>query len=237
MRQTVIIFTLFFSIFCFGQIEVKIISLNKDTGVKKVSISITNLTNEYYVIPFDAKGFKGYNAEEFCNNLITLDYPHRFFAFSLIFQDKTKKEPESSLIRSYHLGHLQQSETNKINLEYQKKKNKIVSWKKKNNFKTDLEAERNFYIMNNLLFLAPKEKKVLNIEMNIFEIIRGDTMFYDYYNLENGKGYDFNVQLCVDKSIYSYLTEKQKKDMQKYIFFVGMLQSNILHYDPGTESF
>ncbi|MDH6252581.1 hypothetical protein M2347_002308 [Chryseobacterium sp. H1D6B] len=230
MKQILIIIALCFYILSFGQIEIKIISLKKEPKGEKLSVSITNLTNDYYVVPFDESSFKGYNSEEVCNDLKTLDYPYNFFALSLIFKDKMKNEPENSLTRSFHPQDLDQKEADRVHLKYQKKKEKLISWKKKNNFQTDLEAERNFYIMNNLLFLSPKEKKILNLEMDIFTIMRGDTMFYDYYNLQNGKEYNFNVKLCADRNIYNYLTEKQKHYLQKYKFFEGQLESNTLPY-------
>jgi len=230
MKQILIIITLLAYALSFGQIEIKIISLNKSSEEEKLSISITNVTDSYYAIPFDKHGFRGFNSEEVCNDLKTLDYPYNFFALSLIFKDKFKNEPENSLIRGLHLERLDQKETEKIKLKNQRRHSKILDWKNKNQFKSDLEAERNFYIINNILLLSPKETKIINIEMNVFEIMRGDTMFYDYYNLENNKKYNFSLQLCADNTIYSYLTEKQKSQLKKYIFFSGKIESNIIPY-------
>lgn len=231
MKLVLSITTLFIHVLFFGQIEIKICSLKKVSPDKEnITINITNLTNDYYALPFDKKGFKGNNIDEICSDLKDLDYPHRFFALSLMFKDRIKGEPIESLLRSYHLQNFDENTINQINSSSNIHKQEVLKWQEKNNLKLELDAERNFYIMNNLLLLAPKEKVTLNLNMNVYEIKRGDTMFYDYYNLENKKEYDFNVILCADKGIYNYLTDVQKAKLKKYTFFVGKIESNKISY-------
>ena len=231
MKIILSVTTLFIHVLFFGQIEIKICSLKKVSPDKEnITLSITNLTNNYYALPFDKNGFKGYNINEVCSDLKNLDYPHRFFALSLMFEDRIKNEPIESLLRSYHLQSFDEKTINQINSLVNIHKQEILEWQEENDLKLELDAERNFYIMNNLLLLAPKEKVTLNLEMNVYEIKRGDTMFYDYYNLEDKKKYDFSVILCADKGIYNYLTDTQKVKLKKYMFFVGRIESNIIPY-------
>lgn len=193
-------------------------------------ITITNQTNDYYAVPLDKKGFKGYNIEELCSNLNTLDYPHRFFAPALIFKDPQNNDTIESLIGSYHTNRLSDKNAKRIKKEELKEKERILKWKDENNLISDTDAIRNLYINENLLLLGPKEKLNIEIEMDAYNIRRGNTYFYNYYVLTNGKKYNLSVTLCAEKNIYNYLTEKQKAKLKKYIFFSGKVESNIIPY-------
>lgn len=229
MRKILIpIFFFIYTIF-FAQIDINIHFLDEKKPLKMI-IVITNQTNEYYVVPFDKKGFKGYNIEELCSNLRSLDYPHYFFAPALIFKDPQNNNTMESLIGSYHINRLSDKNTIRIKKEELKEKRRILKWKDQNNFTNDVEAIRNLYINENLILLAPKENLNIEMEMDVYNIRRGNTYFYNYYVLTNDKTYNLSIKLCADKSIYNYLTEKQKKYLKKYKFFTGNLESNTLPY-------
>ncbi|MDR6922270.1 hypothetical protein [Chryseobacterium sp. 2987] len=231
MRNLFITLTFFFYATVFGQIELKIVELKKDSlKNEKLVIEIRNLTNNYLAVPFDQKGFKGYNSEELCSDLKILDYPHRFFGLALIFKDKNEsKEPIQSLVRSYHVND-KDVVIDKVGLEESKTKDNLTNWGKNNKLKSQTEIERNFYIMHNLLLLEPKEKIRMNFDLDIFDIKRGETSFYNYYILNNNEEYSLSLKLCADKFIYNYLTVKQKQELKKYKFFSGMIESNTVPY-------
>jgi hypothetical protein len=232
MKQLFTILTLFFSVVSSGQIQLKIVNLKKDSlKNEKLIIEIKNLTDKYLAIPFDQKGFKGYNPEEVCSDLKTLEYPHRFFALTLLFKDKyNSEEPIQSLLRSHHIDDKDSALIDKIKLETSETKNNLLDWGKNNKLQNQTEIERNFYIMHNLLLLEPNEQIRINFDLNIFEIKRGETSFYNYYNLRNNEEYALSLKLCADKSIYNYLTGKQKKELKKYKFFNGAIESNTIPY-------
>lgn len=228
MRKTITLIIFLLYTLCFGQIDVKIVSLEKtSSSTSEITISITNLTNSYYAIPLDKKSFKGYNSDELCSGINNFNNPYNFFAFTVVFKDRVTNEPAISLIRSYHSG---DDQLEKLNRKDQKEKRKITRWQKENGLKSDFEAKRNLYVMNHLLFLTPKQNLILKMKLDIFDIKRGDTFFYDYYVLNDKKNYALTLQLCIDKKVQEYLTLKQKQKLKKYIFFDGKLESNTVPF-------
>ncbi len=192
-------------------------------------IDITNLTNDYYALPLDKEKFKGYNVDELSNEITSFDHSYNFFAPTLLFKDTTTNEPLTVLMRSYDIGE-DEYLIKKIDKKEIKERRKIAKWKKENNLKSDFEAKRNMFVMDHLIFFAPKQKMRLKIKLDIFDIRRGDTFFYDYYILNDKTNYDLSIQLTINNNIYNYLTDQQKKGLQKYIFFTGNLKSNSISF-------
>ncbi|MGH1516144.1 hypothetical protein [Chryseobacterium sp. JK1] len=229
MKKIFILIFLYIYTLSFAQINISI-HFSDEKRPLKIVITLTNKTNEYYAVPFDKKGFKAYNIEEICSSLNTLDYPHYFFAPALIFKDPQNNNTVESLIGSYHIDRLSNENAQRIKKEELKEKERILKWKNQNNFTNDMEAIRNLYINENLVLLSPKEKLNIELEMDVYNIRRGNTYFYNYYVLTNEKTYNLSIKLCADKNIYNYLTKKQKKYLEKYILFTGNLESNTLSY-------
>ncbi|UEQ76949.1 hypothetical protein [Chryseobacterium arthrosphaerae] len=229
MKKILLFIAFFICTTSLAQININIHFLDEKKPLRMM-ITITNQTNKYYALPFDKKGFKGYNIEELCSNLNTLDYPHRFFAAALIFKDAQNKDTIESLIGNYHTNRLSDKNAKRIKREGLKEKERILKWKDENNLTSDTDAARNLYINENLLLLGPKEKLNIEMEMDIYNIRRGDIYFYNYYVLTNGKTYNLSVKLCAEKDLYNYLTERQKRKLKKYIFFSGKIESNTIPY-------
>jgi len=211
-----------------AQIDLKIKLLNEKKSVMEITIS--NNTNDYYIVPFDQKGFKAYHSDEVCSNLNNLDYPYSFFAPTLILKDSIDNNIEESSIRSYHLDVLNNRNSQKLKKIEQENKNRILKWKEKNNFSSKEDAIRNLYLYENLIMLKPREVLNIKIELDVYNLRRGNTYFYDYYILTNNKKYNLSINLCVDKDIYKYLTGKQGKRFERYKLFSGQIESNVLHY-------
>ncbi|KFF20870.1 hypothetical protein [Chryseobacterium sp. JM1] len=230
MKKLIILILFFSSIISFGQIDIKIVSLEKSSSSRgEMVIDIINLTNDYYALPLDKKKFKGYNSDELGNEITSFDHPYNFFAPVLLFKDSVANEPLTVLMRSYDVGE-DEYLINKINKKDIKERRQIAKWKKENNLQNDFEAKRNMLVMDHLIFLAPKEKMRLKIKLDIFDIRRGDTFFYDYYLLNDKTNYDLSIQLTIDNNVYNYLTDEQKKKFKKYIFFTGALKSNSISF-------
>jgi hypothetical protein len=228
MKKTIIFIILFLYGIFSAQIDLKINFLNEKKST--IIITILNQTNDYYVIPFDKKGFKAYNSDEVCSNLNSLEYSYSFFAPTLILKDIDNDSIMEPLIGNFHIDRLSEKNIARLKKEELKAKDKIFNWKEKNSFNNDEDAIRNLYLNENLITLSPKEKLDIKIEMDIYNIKRGNTYLYDYYTLINNKKYNLSINLCADESIYNYLTKKQKKHLEKYKFFTGKLVSNTLTY-------
>ncbi|MGE8555721.1 MAG: hypothetical protein ACN6OB_17520 [Chryseobacterium jejuense] len=192
MKKIIISIIFFIYTISFAQISIKIHSLDEKKSPKMI-ITITNQTNEYYAVPFDKKRFKAYNLEEFCSDLNTLDYPHNFFAPVLIFKDPQNSMLMGSLIGNFHVDNLSKKNVKRIEREELKEKERILKWKNQNHFTNDTDAIRNLYINENLILLAPKEELNIEIEMDVYNIRRGNTYFYNYYVLANDKKYDLSI--------------------------------------------
>jgi hypothetical protein len=211
-----------------AQIDLKINFSNQKNST--IIITLINKTNDYYLVPFDKKGFKAYNSDEVCSNLNNLEYSYSFFAPTLTFKNVDNDSIVEPLMGNFHINRLSEKNINRLKKAELKEKAKIFNWKEKNSFSNDEEAIRNLYLHENLISLAPKEELKIKIEMDIYNIKRGNTYFYNYYTLTNNKTYNLSINLCADENIYNYLTKKQKKHFRKYKFYSGKLVSNTLSY-------
>jgi hypothetical protein len=211
-----------------AQIDLKIKFLNEKKSVMEITIS--NNTNDYYIVPFDQKGFKAYHSDEVCSNLSNLDYPYSFLSPTLMLKDSAGNSIEESSIRSYHVDVLNAKNSQKLKKIEQENKDRILKWKGKNNFSIKEDAIRNLYLYENLIALKPKEILNIKIDLDVYNIRRGNTYFYDYYILTNNRKYDLSINLCVDKEVYKYLTESQIKYFERYKLFSGQIESNVLPY-------
>jgi hypothetical protein len=153
----IITLTIFFIYSVFSaQISIKIHSLD-EKKTKKMIVKITNETNEYYALPFDKKRFKAYNVEELCSNLNSLDYPHSFFAPILIFKDPQNNSIIESLIGNFHIDRLNKKYIKRIKRLELKESERILKWKDQNHFTNDVDAIKNLYINENLIFWHQKK--------------------------------------------------------------------------------
>ncbi len=228
MKKNITFIILFLYGIFSSQIDLKVKFLSEKKSV--IEITISNNTNDYYIVPFDQKGFKAYHSDEVCSNLSSLDYPYSFFSPTLMLKDSIDNSIEESSIRSYHVDVLNNKNSQKLKKIEQENKNKILKWKEKNNFSSNKDAIRNLYIYENLIMLKPREILNIKIDLDVYNIRRGNTYFYDYYILKNNRKYDLSINLCVDGDIYKYLTEKQRKRFERYKLFSGQIESNVLPY-------
>lgn len=227
MRKIIIFIVLFLYGIFSAQIDIKI---NLDNIKSTMSITVINKTNDYYLLPFDKRGFKGYNLDEICSDFNNMEYPHRFFAPTLIFEDLKDNSIIEASMRNYHIDRLNHKNNEKLkNIELKENK-KIIKWKRQNHFSNNQDAIRNLYLYENLITLKPKEKLNVEINMDVYNIRRANTYFYDYYVLTNNKKYDLSINLCSNENIYNYLTEKQKKSLNRYKLFTGNIVSNKIEY-------
>ncbi len=229
MKKIIVLTIFFIHVLSFGQIDLKIVSLPENfPSTGEMTVIITNMTDNHYVFPLE-KGFKGYYSNEICTNINSFDHLYNFFSFTVLLEDKITSEPATLLTRNYDTGDDEEL-IKKSKQEDYKARKEIINWKKENGIKTDIDARINRQIMNHLIFLEPKEKMILKINLDIFDIRRGKSFFYDSYLLEDKKQYDLKLQLCVDRNIHNSLTDQQKQKLSKYIFFDGQIISNSISF-------
>lgn len=208
-----------------------VIKYQKETYQLKLKIDITNLTNDYYVLPFDTTGFKGYYENEYCGLYNEKDYPYKFFAPVIMISKEGSQNyiyPESS--RGHYKNDSKEA-TKELEEVANKELAEVSKLQKKYHFKSYEDALKNYYITKNMLLLKPNEKYTYVTYLDLGSISRTNTsVLYDYYFLEFSK-YILSLHLCITDDAYNWLTIKQKKKLNKYKFFTGTIKSNSLSFE------
>lgn len=210
------------NLFC--QITVK---WQLDLDFKQAKIEIYNHSNKKIVLPLDTTSFQAYFKDNYVMSRSEWNKDYPFYSFTINTYDAlTNKRMETHSSTPYlDLSDFekQRSNTESANKDYS---SKIDSWKKNNNLKSDLNAEINYYLLRNLMFLQPKETKIFYVPYNLKNITNKDNTIHDSYVLEENKNYTLFLSLQVKNDIYNYLTPHQKQKLKKYKLFTGSLESN-----------
>ncbi|KPE48975.1 hypothetical protein [Chryseobacterium indologenes] len=195
-----------------------------DKNKEKADITIFNVSDDSIVFPLNKKSLQAYFVD---NQLITRDswsgqYP--FFAPVLTVYDKTSQSrvsTDSSIPYSDH------SEKEYRNTSSQRKYDSIIKdWKKLNKIEDSFIAQVNYYIINHLIVLKPKEKIRFSTVFNLRNITNQENGIHDSYLLEEEIAYTALLTLDIDEANYDYLTQKQKQKYKKYKLFKGRVESN-----------
>ena len=193
----------------------------------KLKVNITNLTNDYYLLPFDIKGFKGFYDSEYCGIYNDTDYPYKFFAPIVMIKKEGDEDyiyPVSSM--GHYDGEGSEKGIKELEKNAEKEKNEITELKNKYSFNSYGDALKNYYITKNILPLKPHEKYSYEISLDLGGISRTNTsVLYDYYFLEFSK-YNLSLHLCITEDAYNWLTVDQKDKFKNYKFFIGTIKSN-----------
>ncbi|WP_299178016.1 hypothetical protein [uncultured Chryseobacterium sp.] len=229
MKQFLVLINLYLGILIPSQISMQyIIESHIDNHQLNLKINVINRSSDYYIIPFDKNGFKGYYESEYCGVFDDKNYPYSFFAPTVMLK---KENTTGYLFPGSSRGHVPEGEgaeeyMKKIQEIANKELQEIDKWKKKNHYKSYEDALKNRYITKNLLLLKPNEKYSYEIPLYISNITRANTStLYDYYFLESAR-YTLELHLCIKEDAYNWLTEHQKKKLKKYKFFTGIIKSN-----------
>lgn len=195
-----------------------------DKNKEKADITIFNVSDDSIVFPLNKKSLQAYFVD---NQLITRgnwsdQYP--FFAPVLTVYDKTSQSrvsTDSSIPYSDH------SEKEYRNTSSQRKYDSIIKdWKKLNKIEDSFIAQVNYYIINHLIVLKPKEKIRFSTVFNLRNITNQENGIHDSYLLEEEIAYTALLTLDIDEANYDYLTQKQKQKYKKYKLFKGRVESN-----------
>lgn len=111
--------------------------------------------------------------------------------------------------------------------------NKIKGWKEKNKFNSDLQSVYNWYILNNMITIAPKSEIKYKIYFNPF-LKRQDLFDYHefYWPLDSSINYQVAFKIILNKKLYQFLTEENKKKFPN--LFTGVVTSETLDMSTNT---
>lgn len=194
-----------------------------------LKVNLTNQSQENYAIPIDTTGFRAYYSPQICSKI---DYPDKYFAPVLLFKEEKSDVYIQANSGSYDLYEpIIENLEKQAAIKLQKRKNIIKNWMIKNQFKTIEEAEENYNVVNNIVFLKPKQKFSYELRLDISDIRHSEiSLNHDRYYLNKNNNYFFSLSICIDKSVYKLLTNQQIKQNKEYKFYHGRLDSNIINF-------
>lgn len=232
MKNILFTLTLICSLKLCSQISLKV-EVKKKINYNEyiLTMKLTNSSNKFYMVPLDKNNFKAYYNSEYCG-LFDADNAYYYLAPSVILTESNSKKVIDPVSRRIHIDDKNEYLLlNGINKEILKKEDTFKTWMKQNQLKNLSEAERNYYVFNNLMLLKPGQTISYNVKLNISAISRSyRSIEYDYYQLDFNK-YLLSFDLCIDPQIYNDLTIDQKNSLEKYEFFTGILKSNNYSFD------
>ncbi|WP_157761445.1 hypothetical protein [Chryseobacterium camelliae] len=210
-------------VFCYFNSQLKM-ECNINFIDKKATVILLNTTNNNVVIPIDKHSLRPY-FNDICLDLSQYQFDYPVLGPSiLIHKNDSILESSSSGDIGNDLAIIE-NESKKRKANINKYENDIRLWQKLHHIKSFEEAKINYYVYNNLMFLKPKEKIVLEFYFDLNNITKEKYMNY-FYRLESGQNYSLNISLKINECIYNYLTGYQKSKLKKYKLFYGTIVSN-----------
>ncbi|GAA5084183.1 hypothetical protein GCM10023210_03720 [Chryseobacterium ginsengisoli] len=192
---------------------------------EKAIIKIYNESKQNVIIPIDLKSFQAYFINIYNNSEWDKKYP--FLAFKINVFDKISKNRVEINTSTPYLD-ISNFEKDRLKLDSITKnyESKINIWKKNNITLSNSEAQLNYYIIENLIYLKPNESLEFSILFDLRNITNQDNAIHYSYILEKNKSYTLFLSLHVKNDVYNYLTSYQKRKLKKYKLFTGSLESN-----------
>lgn len=210
------------SLFC--QIAIK---WEVDLKTQKAEVRIYNYSKEKIAFPLDTKSFQAYFTDNYIVSESNWDRNYPFYSFTINAYDIVSKNRIETYSGTPYLDlsdfEKQRTSIESLNRNYN---SKISEWKNKNGLEKDFDAQINYYLIQNLIFLKPKDEKSFSIPFDLKNITNKNNAIHDSYLLEKNKSYVLFLSLQVRNDIYNYLTPSQKQKFKKYKLFAGSLESN-----------
>lgn len=212
-RYTLILLFFFHSLFSQLNMNVKLIN-------SIAHITIVNESEFNYLIPIDINHFRPY--EENCDNFT--EHESEFPSFGILLNIVSRDDTKVNYSIGYKYSDNFDSINDKRSIERKSFKRKIEQWRKKNKIEDYYISLINYKLINNLISLAPYEKKEFKIKLDLKNITAQELIFYNYF-LEKNEYYKLFFSICSIES-FKYLTPSQRNKYKKYKFFTGKLESN-----------
>lgn len=224
LKIPVLFFLIIVSNNLFSKINVKW-KLNLKT--QQATVYVHNEGNKKIAFPLDTKSFQAYFSDNYVVSQSEWNKDYPFYSFTINVYDVINNKLIETNSTTPYLD-LSDFEKQKANIKLNNKNynSKIRLWKKMHNLKNDLDAEINYYLMQNLILLEPKEEKSFSIVFNLRNITNKNNIVQDSYVLEKNRDYLVFLSLFVKNDVYNYFTPSQKEKLKKYKFFTGSLESN-----------
>ncbi|REC50402.1 hypothetical protein [Chryseobacterium pennipullorum] len=232
MRKLLILLSISFYTFYNSQIKLDILVHEKiSTGKYLLRITVKNQTNDFYALPLDKTGFKAYYSSEYCASQES-EYSYKYLSPTIMLKDNSKNQFIEASSKMMDLVENYKDEYSKnMGFSDKEKEELILKWKNKNSIQTISAAQKNYYLVNNLVLLRPNEEIDYNVELDMTGIPRLDIKGeYDYYFLDHNK-YALSLDLCILENVYMDLTKRQKEKLKKYKLYGGTIKSNTFSFE------
>lgn len=224
IKRTLILLLLLSVICAYSQINMIVTAPNSKCMLDcKIQITFTNVTKKDYIIPIDTLGLRAYD-----QNLFWLDFNHsesvdKSLSLELLLKKNRSNEFLEATTRKkdMDIGQLD-SLLLIIKGENDKYKEKINNWKLRYKIKDSKMAEKNMYIIENLLLLKSGQQFSFYVNFDTsFDFENNHSTSESYYSIEPDTKFNAILKLKIPFNITSYLTSEQIKKYEKYKIFTG----------------
>ncbi|WP_157844468.1 hypothetical protein [Chryseobacterium sp. Leaf313] len=215
----------FFPIFIKSQIG---LTFSMSFDKKSAVVSIENETNNNYIIPVDLTNLKAFFNFETCAYFSEYDSSYNPLALTLIVIDANSGEKiEAKRGTAYMEDNFAEKYIKEIS-RCGVIDNTYVNWSKTQEINDESKAKINYYLVRNLVFLKPKQKINFRVLIDLKNVSTESLYVFDWYNLDESKRYNLQLQFDVQNCFYDFLTKKQRETFSDYKLFTGKIESNIL---------
>ena len=192
-------------------------------GHETALVSIRNNSTENMVIPLDLKTIKPYFENQCSMDDYEFSYP--ILGMTLLVDNRIERivgkvRNREILDKKDNFAEIVK-ERQKIYNEYL---NSLKKWMKKNKISNIDFAEKNYYLSNHLVIIKAGQQIEFKVVINFDNITNQKNIYY--YPINWIEKNESMLSICIDSSIYDYLTEKQRKQLNKYKLFMGHIESN-----------
>lgn len=198
-----------------------------DTEMKNAYITLYNNSTENIIIPIDKSSLQVYSNDNCYLSQDNWDksYPSLGLVLNIYESDSQNRAEIDSGFPYLDLENFDELKKKKDSIEtiYSQK---VDRWKQKNKIQKDNFAQINYYLVNNLIALKPKEKIKISLPFTLRNVTNQKYDQHDSYILMKNKQYYAYLSICIDENNYRYFTSKQKRKLKKYKLFTGKLESN-----------
>lgn len=228
MEKTYIFLAMLVSCCFHTQINLKI----KLSGVDKtatessyiIQVNLQNTSEDFIAIPIVLTRLKGYFVDERCVDRLNFR-ENKILDFTAFVKYKGHNVDVVAAMSDIDQDEIatRLKEIERLDLI---KQSDLRNWMRSNNISNVNLAEINKILFENILLLEPCEEISYHIIFRPESINCLECGLFYFYSLEENSEVDLSLLHCVDDSIYTYLTEDQKKKLKRYKFFSGELLSN-----------